>query len=303
LPLIQRKEAIQQIKENEEILKYFFGSGLKLRGFFLPEMAYSPAIAKIIKQQGYEWIIVDEIAAQGKQQTIDPVGNYQDSNSGLKAVFRNRKFSAGYVPEIILNELATETIKHVITATDAELYGLHHKDFRNNLNKLLRYPGLTTKTVSEHIVSCKKLPLKTFKLKPCNWESTENELSNSIPFALWQNKKNPIHLKLWELAEIAQNLHHKYHKDTNWQWSRWHLVRGLESCTFWWSSEKDFKHVFGPVAWNPDEVDKGVNELIRSIRSLENSTSLDEKLKAERLNVELKKIIWERHWKKYRQTK
>ncbi|MHB8904184.1 MAG: hypothetical protein ACYC40_03735, partial [Patescibacteria group bacterium] len=65
LPLLSEAEIISQIKINETILKKHFGVGFKKNGFFLPEMAYSPAVAKIVKKLGYQWLILDE-AARGK---------------------------------------------------------------------------------------------------------------------------------------------------------------------------------------------------------------------------------------------
>ena len=41
LPLIDEKQVIEQIKENEIILRKYFGEKIPLKGFFLPEMAYS----------------------------------------------------------------------------------------------------------------------------------------------------------------------------------------------------------------------------------------------------------------------
>ena len=62
LPLIPEKEIEYQIKENENLLKKHFGSDFKPKGFFFPELAYSPEAAKIVKQMGYKWILLDEIA-------------------------------------------------------------------------------------------------------------------------------------------------------------------------------------------------------------------------------------------------
>jgi hypothetical protein len=77
------------------------------------------------------------------------------------------------------------------------------------------------------------------------------------------------------------------------------MVRGLASCTFWWASAKDFKHNFGPYAWNPDEIERGLEELIRSIRSLENEKLRADKLKAEKIYLKIKAMIWKRHWQYY----
>ena len=57
LPLIPKEEAKTQIRENEKIIKRLLGN-VKLRGFFMPEMAYGPEAAKLIKMLGYEYLIL-----------------------------------------------------------------------------------------------------------------------------------------------------------------------------------------------------------------------------------------------------
>ncbi|MFA6107018.1 MAG: hypothetical protein WC745_05120 [Patescibacteria group bacterium] len=297
LPLVKEEVAKEQILQNEEILKKYFGSDLKLPGFFLPEMAWSEKIARIIKNLGYEWIILDEISARGKLGAIDCGKVYRDEKSGLDVIFRNRQYSSGFVPGLILKQLEKESEKTIVTATDAELYGLRHSDTKNSLKELMDNPSVKTLTVSSFIKD-RAGGKEPVNLIPCSWESTEEELARNKPYALWDND-DIIHNKLWELADLAQDiyLNHK-NKDESF-WSRWHLFRGLASCTFWWASGKDFREIFGPVAWNPDETEKGVNELVRSVRSLEKHTSLEVKLSAERLALDIKKMIWERHWKQY----
>ena len=97
VPLIPEKEVKRQITENEEILQKHFGKNFKPKGFFFPEMAYSPATARIVKSMGYEWIILDEMAVDGKIKNHDFNQVYYDKNSGLKIVIRSRKISNSYV--------------------------------------------------------------------------------------------------------------------------------------------------------------------------------------------------------------
>jgi len=293
LPLVSLAEIKNQIIENENIIKKYFGN-IKLKGFFFPEMAFDEKTAKIVKQMGYEWIIVDEIAL-GKLGLVDKNKFYIDRSSGLKIIFRDRSISESYVPETLLRLIKEEKIDLAITASDAELYGLRHIDHSADFEKLLKNKSLKTLTISNY------LKFKSFakvKLFACSWQSTEKELYMNKPFALWQNN-GIIHRKLWHLADLAQSLNLKNVKDENYYWSRWHLVRGLASCVFWWASGKDFRKVFGPIAWNPDEIEKGINELVRSIRTLENSTDLKTKLEAEKLALDIKKLIWRKHWNYY----
>jgi predicted glycosyl hydrolase (DUF1957 family) len=294
LPLISDEEIKTQIKENEKILKKYFGK-INLNGFFCPEMAYDNRVGKIIKKMGYQWIIMDEISAAKKP--IDFSKKYINQETGLAIIFRNKKISQTYVPETILKLKNNKSDnKILITATDAELYGLRHVDEPADFEKALQSKKLQSLTISEYLNTLEKI--QKIKLIPASWETTEKEIKNKTPFILWRDKKNKLQTKLWELAKLAESANKKFRRDSNFWWSRWHLTRGLASCTFWWASGRDFRKVYGPLAWNPDLIELGANELIRSIRDLEKSTSFKIKLQAEKIYSEIIKLIWERHWKK-----
>ncbi|MEI7620347.1 MAG: hypothetical protein WCJ57_02130, partial [Candidatus Falkowbacteria bacterium] len=128
---------------------------------------------------------------------------------------------------------------------------------------------------------------------------TSIELKNNEPYSLWQKSGHEIQNAIWELADYAQEVNRNHPKDPNHYWSRWHLVRGLASCTFWWASGRDFSKNFGPRAWSPDEIERGVNEFIRSIRSLHTHTNQRTKIKAEKMYIHVQRLIWEKHWRYY----
>ncbi len=303
IPLIPEKEVKRQVKENEKILQKHFGKNFKPKGFFFPEMAYSPTAARIVKSMGYEWIILDEMAVDGKINNHDFNQVYYDKNSGLKIVIRSRKISNSYVPEAvteILNNIkknrAPVCDKIITTVTDGELYGLRYVDPTAVFEKLLKNKQLETLTISEFIKKHKSAV--EIKPLPHSWATSEKELQKGQYFNLWQEKTNVIQKKLWQLAYLAHDTIEKYKKDDNYYWARWHLVRGLASCTFWWASAKDFR-LFGPISWSPDEIERGMNELIRSIRALEDVTTRGMKIKAEKLYISIKKMVWEKHWTYY----
>lgn len=290
LPLVSEREVFWQIRENERILKKYFPKA-KLKGFFLPEMAYSPEVARIVKKLGYSWIILDEISAPKK---IDLGRVYRDSHSRLKVIFRSRKFSNCYPPDKILKLKGTSV---AVSATDGELYGLAHNDSSGKLEKVLTRKSIKTVLISKYLDQFPRSA--SIKLRSSNWESREKDLARDCPYALWFDRDNKIQLSLWKLAHLASRLNDKYKNDLNYSWSRWHLLRGLASCTFWWASGHDFKDSFGPVAWSPDEIERGLNEIIKSIRSLEASTSYQEKTKSENIFNSIKKLIWLKHWSNY----
>jgi len=301
LPLLPEAEIILQIKANEKTLRHHFGPKFKPTGFFLPEMAHSLEVAKLIKKLGYSWLILDEIAYNRDLQHHPEVGRvYQDVDSGLKVVFRERALSATYLPDSLPHILRSTTqAKEVhLTATDAELYGLRHEDPSAELEKLVKHPNLKTTTLSAWIKKQRTKPEK-IKIQASTWESTPAELRAGRPYALWHNPKNKIQVNLWRLATLALSLGSLFPKDKNKYWYRWHLVRGLASCTFWWASAHDFSKVFGPYAWSPDDVERGLEDLVRSVRSLENVKSKKQKLEAEKYYLRIKKLLWQEHWRKH----
>jgi len=298
LPLLPKREIIKQIKEQEGILKEKLGVKKRPSGFFLPEMAFSPEIAKTLVGLKYKWIILDEIAYNGKLDQVDFAKVYQDKDSGLKVVFRSRRFSNTYIPEKLRMELESDSQSPdlVVTASDAELYGLRHEDPTGEFENILRQEGLELKTISEHIAG-----RETVKIKPlaCSWESMPKELLDNQPYVLWKGRHNKIHELLWKLADLTLVTVWENQSDPQYYWARWHMVRGLASCTFWWAASRDFNHNFGPYAWNPDEIERGLEEFIRAIRSIENSNTRKTKLKAEKIFIKTKELIWKRHWLHY----
>jgi len=308
LPLLPEKEVVRQIKENEKILKKIFGKTFKPSGFFLPEMSYSPAVAKIVKHLGYKWIILDEVAySGGGKERPDIKRSYVDEASGLKVIFRNRELSSTYPPDkllaILKEDKQVKEKKHeekiILTATDAELYGLRHEDPTGEMEKVVKLKEIKTKTLSAYINELEKKKALKIKVWPCSWESAPKEVKAGIAYSLWQDKNNKIQTNLWKLANLALSLDEKYKKDKNYSWYRWHLSRGLASCTFWWASARDFSKIFGPYAWSPDDIERGLEDMIRSVRSLNDLKTKKKKIEAEKYYLKIKKLIWEIHWKKH----
>jgi len=267
-------------------------------------MAYSSKVASLVKKLGYSWIILDEIAFSGDlRQHPDPTVNYQDQASGLKIVFRNRVISSSYPPDTLRaaatkNKTDASTSPTIITGTDAELYGLRHEDPTAELEKLVRTGIYKTATISAYLKTKRKKPEK-ISIVPCSWESSPKEIKQGKPYILWNNSKNKIQSDLWRLAYLALDAGEKFKGDKNYYWYRWHLVRGLASCAFWWASAHNFSKIFGPYAWSPDDIERGLEDLVRSVRSLEAPKSKRYKLDAEKYYLRIKKLIWQEHWRKH----
>ncbi len=297
LPLLPEEEVIFQIKDQEKKLKKYLGVA-RPKGFFLPEMAYSATVAKIIKSLGYEYLILDPIAFSPKnKKDFNALKTYQDQASGLKIVFRNRAWSTKYAPDHFQRSLETGRKETIVTASDAELFGLRHEDHTAELEKVVKHQEMSTGTISDFILLT--VNLEKIILRPCSWESSERELLAKNPYELWRGKKNEIHRALWRLANLAIKTVHENKKDSGFSWARWHLSRGLASCAWWWSSGHDFSRHFGPLAWSPDELERGINDLLRAVRSLENKKTRRQKIIAEKQVAHIRSLVWSKHWQKY----
>ncbi|MCG2695660.1 hypothetical protein L6248_01870 [Candidatus Parcubacteria bacterium] len=187
--------------------------------------------------------------------------------------------------------------KVVATITDGELYGLRYIDHTAIFEKLLKRRDLQTITISEFIKQSKK-EIVSIKPQPHSWVTGEKEYRKKEPFNLWREKGNVVQKKLWQLADLSYSTIENNQNDINYYWARWHFVRGLASCTFWWASAKDL-WLLSPISWNPDLIERGTNELIRSIRALDNVATRKTKIKAEKLYISIKKAVWKKHWAYY----
>lgn len=294
LPLLPKNEILHQIKINDKANSICFGDLYKPSGFFLPEMAYSQKVGNLIAKK-FQWVVLDEIAYNGTlPANINPKTRYILKGTKLSILFRNRKLSKSYIPKTILeNRNKNDFFPVVITATDGEMYGYYHRDTEKMLKKALQHPEIKTLTVSQYLKTLKITetvnPLKS------SWETTEQDIKNNNPYPLWSDPNNKIQQKLWQLAQLAIRTNHIYNKSNQMVWPRKHLDRALASCTWWWASNKQVD-VFSPIGWDPDTIEKGMNEMIKSVRSLENIPQ-SVKLRAEKLHNDLKKLIWEKHWK------
>lgn len=301
LPLLTKAEINWQIFENDRILKKYFGTYFSPAGFFLPEMAYSQSVASLVAAAGYKYIILDRITVDSSEHQLSVPAVARDRASGLTIVFRDSAYSSTYPPDKIWSVLIADSIRDdlIITATDAELYGLRHQDPSAELEKIIRQPALKTGTFSQLIKMAGTVNVPELDLRPSSWESTIEELRAGEPYALWLRKDNIIQVSLWHLVAVLLEAAETFKNDKNYYWFRWHLARGLASCTFWWASGRNLKMSYGPLAWSPDEVEKGLNDLIRAARSLESRDSLFLKLASEDLVLEIKRILWSSHWNQH----
>lgn len=252
LPKLPERQVIQQIDLQEAILHKYFGSNLTLKGFFPPEMAFVPRLAKIIKNKGYSWIILDSYAKRGNHAHA-PL--YEDAN-GMHYYFRNRPASYALVADDIhtaqqFTEMVDRLTKdklYRILALDGETFGHHRPGHENLLERIYKSSEVTMHTISE----LENLGLETVKFEPrrSSWTILDSHRSVHQPFVRWDDPENDIHRMQWELTEMAIRTPH----DTK---SQKKLDQALFSCQYWWASARPW--------WQIEMVESGAHSLLQSI--------------------------------------
>ncbi|MBD3188545.1 hypothetical protein GF325_17065 [Candidatus Bathyarchaeota archaeon] len=267
LPLIPRREAIRQIKLQEQDCQRIFPNWEK-RGFFAPEMAISPGVVSMIHKQGYRWLLGSGISCSG-DWLFDKI--YQ-SPEGMLLFFRD---------DIISNEISFkrisvdafikklnnihETTHYIITAQDGETFGHHVPEYENTFLKRAMQAAIESDTLELCWISDLE---NTFKIDGrirvinSSWSTMQSDLDYNTPYPLWNHPDNPVHriqfkffkavLELVYLAErVVPNK-----KNQELITTRYFLDSGLHSCQLWWASARPM--------WSPNLIMKGAELLLRS---------------------------------------
>ncbi len=262
LPLIPQAEVARQIALNTELMRKTFGNAYQHKGFYIPEMAYSSAVGRAVKAAGFLWIALDELHSL---EPADPAVRYQIAENGLGVVFRDHMVSRTFPPEFIEKNIDTLKSSYLVTAHDGELYGHWHKEDYGFYEKAFTNPRISFQTVSEYRNGLKEE--KAIQVRDISWETTAEDIAQNISYPLWKDPKNLVHETLWVFTEKVLELVETQSADPAYPSARKHLDRGLASCMWWWASSKK-PGPFSPITWKPDEVEKGLLELIKSVRAL-----------------------------------
>ena len=203
-------------------------------------MAYDKKTAKIVESLNYQWLILDEIAYNGKIGQVDFNRGYQIKNLKMKVVFRNRGLSdifyTGWLNseekfyQALKNDKRSD--KFLVTAFDAENLG-HHKPGTEKIFESL-VKKVETITVSELIKEYKEKEI----VEPISssWSTREIEMREKISYPLWFHPKNKIHQLQWQLTYLAIKKVNKSKNDKNFEKARELLDKALNSCQYWWAS-------------------------------------------------------------------
>ncbi|MEA2064970.1 MAG: hypothetical protein U9O66_01565 [Patescibacteria group bacterium] len=243
LPLFNKDEIIRQIELNYKINKKIFGNCYNPKGFFLPELCYNIKVAKIISQLGYRWIVLDEIAYNGKLGEAVFNKIYKIKETDLQAVFRNRnisnlfffdyvKSSSDFLQEIKKDKRCKNIL---ITATDGENLGHHHPRMMEIWQKAVLQKGVKAILISELLAKHKTIG----KIEPLqsSWATSAKNIKNKNFYPLWKNLNNIIHKKQWKLLKIATDVVRNLNKEfIGYKDAVLSFDKSCLSCQFWWAS-------------------------------------------------------------------
>jgi hypothetical protein len=295
LPLTPWDEAIRQIKLNNETNKFYFGKNYNPKGFFPPEMAYSRKVADLAASLGYQWIIIDEIAYNGKTENVDYNKIYTIKDlKNFKVFFRDRRISNLIMSAVVrsgktlLEALGEEKKKnrYILTAMDGETFGHHRPGLDKLLFEILSSPKFKKITISEIE---KYFPAaETIDPLASTWASSEQDIQKNTQFLSWNDPENPIHAWQWEFTSFVLkivarlNPQKPYYKET-----RKKMDQALHSCQYWWASAKPW--------WSLEMIEAGAWKLLDVLQSIpdlpEESLKTGKKLYQ---RIVLKAFEWQR---------
>lgn len=294
LPLLPEEEVERQIMLNHETNKRYLGDAYKPKGFFSPEMGYSPKVAMAAKKMGYEWMIIDETAVEHIKDPADNSAIYEIEGIEMKAFFREKLPSnlimgalvrtAESLEKAMGNRLKSDS--YVVTAMDAETFGHHRPGLEEELFSVMKSEKFDNVLISE----LASLYDKVLQIAPkdSTWASSIKDVRDGNPFNLWFDKHNKIHEMEWNFVSLAINVvkdsgysDNKYpqllseikdkddftndekakeYKKEMWIHARDLLDRALNSDPMWWSSAKPW--------WSVEMIEKGMFALWEVVRSV-----------------------------------
>jgi hypothetical protein len=268
LPLIPRDEAIRQIQLNTQTNRRYFGDVYDPKGFFPPEMCYSPDLARLVHEMGFRWIIVDEIAFNGRIGSVQDDVIYTIKEAGdLVVFFKERPFSAGITygkyPEsgLFLEALGDKLGKdsYLLTGTDGEVYGHHRPGQEKLLQEVWDLEQPRTCFVSDLLDLYPRRehchPLAS------SWSTWEDEIARGISYPQWDYPGHELHALQWRLTRLAIDLVRTAPRQTpDYDKARYLLDEGLHSCQYWWASCMPW--------WDTGMVEGGARRLFDAIAIL-----------------------------------
>lgn len=272
LPFLPETEIKRQIELNYRTNRRIFGSIYNPKGFFPPELAINSKVVKIVAQAGYKWILADEIAYNGKLETLPHNQIYSVKGfKDFKIFFRERRMSELILGAIIrsektmleaLGERINEKNQYLLTAMDGETFGHHRPGLQNLLFEIYGSKKYDKITISELL---DLIPKSEKPISPLasSWSTSKEEIIKKRQFMAWKNPKNKIHRWQWQLTKLVLSEVNKLDKKSkSYRLSRLKLDRALQSDHYWWASARPW--------WSLEMIEGGANQLLETILAIKN---------------------------------
>lgn len=267
LPLLSEDEILRQILANDETNKFFLGDAYNPKGFFPPEMAYTEKLPKILEGLGYEWIIIDQIAGNGKVDAIDYSKLYKIKGSKLHVFFRERRVgnlimgatvrTVSSLKEAMRDELSSHS--YLITGMDGETFGHHRPGLENFFFNVFDHPEFNLIKISD----VSKFYKKTLEITPIQstWASSTQDIERGVQFLSWSDPENIVHAYQHELLKLTLDAVQAMNtNDPGYLGIRQKMDAALASDHFWWASAKPW--------WSIEMIEVGAYRLLDVIRSI-----------------------------------
>jgi len=292
LPLIPEDEVRRQIELNTETNRAFFGDAYRPRGFFPPEMAVSRRVLEIIREMGFEWVILDEIARDGTVgRSIENACYKLEGCAGFHVFFRerthshalsSRKYTSGVQFQRAIEPILADD-GYLLTGTDGEHYGHHAKGQETILSVAYKAGTPPTCTVSELLDRFpERRPADPL---PSSWSTWPDELGQDIPYPQWSYPRHKLHTLQWRLTNAVIKLVHASEARDGYPEARALLDEGLHSCQYWWASCR--------TSWSTDMILRGAQRLLAAAEALDSLRTHQRVLGIQRLHRELHSLVWE----------
>ena len=267
LPFLNKEEIVRQIKMNDETCRFYLGEAYRPQGFFPPEMAFKEELVPIIEQCGFKWIILDEIALNGKTGNVDYTKLYRINNSSLMVYFRERRMSNLIMSAVVrspetLKEAMAQDLKssrYLITAMDGETFGHHRPGLEKLLFDIFSTPEFNLIKISDLPQYYKEIveisPVKS------TWASSPDDIEKGIQFLSWSDPENMIHKWQWQLQNLVLSEVYKMDKaSAAYPIARKMMDSALASDHFWWASAKPW--------WSMEMIEDGAYRLLETLQSI-----------------------------------
>jgi hypothetical protein len=269
LPFLESHEITRQIRLNNETNAFFLGKHYRPRGFFPPEMAYKEDLPRLLEEQGFEWMLLDEIACTGVPGGVDYTKQYQIRGGRLKIFFRERRLSNLIMSAVVrsaaslLKTMQKDFIegRYLVTAMDGETFGHHRPGLEKLLFEIFRSPRFQLVRISD-LLSDRR---ETLSVEPVRstWASSERDILRGTQFLSWSDPENGIHRWQWKLQRLVLNEVQRLSRSRRSSLAaRKKMDIALASDHFWWASAKPW--------WSVEMIENGAYLLLDTLRSVPN---------------------------------